>query len=162
MASHAQRAGPRYQQQGSLRSTTGIAWDPSNGSKTAVRNAGRIFSRYDAGTLGNLFFNPPAVCLPRACRRQWRRRQIQQLLANRLLANMVATRLSTTYRLRGQRRSKTPAPSERPAYGGQLAAALARTAAQHHYLMARSSCKEPDPQTNTRAQRQLFGPYGNY
>jgi outer membrane receptor protein involved in Fe transport len=44
----------------------GLAWDPFGDGKTAVRMAGGIFyaGHPDAGTLGNLFFNPPAIYTP--------------------------------------------------------------------------------------------------
>ena len=46
----------------------GIAWDPFGDGKTAVRLGGGIFYAGipDAGTLGNLFFNPPAIYTPTA------------------------------------------------------------------------------------------------
>lgn len=44
----------------------GLAWDPFGNGKTAVRAGGGFFynPRADAGTLGNLFFNPPAIFNP--------------------------------------------------------------------------------------------------
>jgi hypothetical protein len=44
----------------------GLAWDPFGDGKTAVRLAAGIFyaQHPDAGTLGNLFFNPPALYTP--------------------------------------------------------------------------------------------------
>jgi hypothetical protein len=44
----------------------GMAWDPFGNGKTAVRLGGGFFynPRADAGTLGNLFFNPPAIYNP--------------------------------------------------------------------------------------------------
>jgi hypothetical protein len=44
----------------------GVAWDPFGDGKMAVRAAGGVFynPRADAGTLGNLFFNPPAIFKP--------------------------------------------------------------------------------------------------
>jgi hypothetical protein len=44
----------------------GIAWDPWGNGKTAVRLGGGFFYNpgADAGTLGNLFFNPPAIYNP--------------------------------------------------------------------------------------------------
>lgn len=44
----------------------GIAWDPWGNGKTAVRAGGGFFYNpgADAGTLGNLFFNPPAIYTP--------------------------------------------------------------------------------------------------
>ena len=44
----------------------GIAWDPFGNGKTAVRLGGGVFyaGHPDAGTLGNLFFNPPAIYTP--------------------------------------------------------------------------------------------------
>jgi hypothetical protein len=44
----------------------GIAWDPFGNGKTAVRAGGGFFYNpgADAGTLGNLFFNPPAIYTP--------------------------------------------------------------------------------------------------
>ena len=44
----------------------GIAWDPFGDGKTAVRFGSGIFYAAipDAGTLGNLFFNPPAIYTP--------------------------------------------------------------------------------------------------
>jgi hypothetical protein len=44
----------------------GIAWDPFGNGKTAVRAGGGFFYNpgADAGTLGNLFFNPPAIYNP--------------------------------------------------------------------------------------------------
>ncbi len=46
----------------------GIAWDPFGNGKTAVRLGGGIYYAGipDAGTLGNLFFNPPAIYTPTA------------------------------------------------------------------------------------------------
>jgi hypothetical protein len=46
----------------------GIAWDPFGDGKTAVRLGGGIYYAGipDAGTLGNLFFNPPAIYTPTA------------------------------------------------------------------------------------------------
>jgi hypothetical protein len=44
----------------------GLAWDPFGNGKTAVRLGGGFFYNpgADAGTLGNLFFNPPAIYNP--------------------------------------------------------------------------------------------------
>jgi hypothetical protein len=44
----------------------GLAWDPFGNGKTAVRMGGGFFYNpgADAGTLGNLFFNPPAIYNP--------------------------------------------------------------------------------------------------
>jgi Carboxypeptidase regulatory-like domain/TonB-dependent Receptor Plug Domain len=44
----------------------GLAWDPFGDGKTAVHLGGGFFynPREDAGTLGNLFFNPPAIYNP--------------------------------------------------------------------------------------------------
>ena len=44
----------------------GLAWDPKGDGKTAVRAGGGIYYAAipDAGTLGNLFFNPPAIYTP--------------------------------------------------------------------------------------------------
>ncbi len=44
----------------------GIAWDPFGDGKTAVRLGGGVYYAAipDAGTLGNLFFNPPAIYTP--------------------------------------------------------------------------------------------------
>ena len=44
----------------------GAAWDPFGDGKTAVRLGGGIYYAGipDAGTLGNLFFNPPAIYTP--------------------------------------------------------------------------------------------------
>jgi len=44
----------------------GLAWDPFGDGKMAVRLGGGIYynPRADAGTLGNLFFNPPAIFEP--------------------------------------------------------------------------------------------------
>jgi hypothetical protein len=44
----------------------GVAWDPFGDGKMAIRFGGGIFynPRADAGTLGNLFFNPPAIYDP--------------------------------------------------------------------------------------------------
>lgn len=44
----------------------GLAWDPWGNGKTAVRAGGGFFYNpgADAGTLGNLFFNPPAIYNP--------------------------------------------------------------------------------------------------
>ncbi len=46
----------------------GVAWSPTADGKTAVRLGGGIFyaGHPDAGTLGNLFFNPPAIYTPTA------------------------------------------------------------------------------------------------
>jgi hypothetical protein len=46
----------------------GIAWDPFGDGKTAVRLGGGVYYAGipDAGTLGNLFFNPPAIYTPTA------------------------------------------------------------------------------------------------
>jgi hypothetical protein len=46
----------------------GLAWDPFGDGKTAVRLGGGIYYAGipDAGTLGNLFFNPPAIYTPTA------------------------------------------------------------------------------------------------
>ncbi len=44
----------------------GLAWDPFGNGRTAVRAGGGFFYNpgADAGTLGNLFFNPPAIYNP--------------------------------------------------------------------------------------------------
>jgi hypothetical protein len=44
----------------------GLAFDPRGDGKTAIRLGGGVFysPRLDAGTLGNLFFNPPAIYTP--------------------------------------------------------------------------------------------------
>jgi hypothetical protein len=44
----------------------GLAWDPFGNGKTAARMGGGVFYNpgADAGTLGNLFFNPPAIYNP--------------------------------------------------------------------------------------------------
>ena len=44
----------------------GMAWDPFGNGKWAIRLGGGIFyaGLPDAGTLGNLFFNPPAIYTP--------------------------------------------------------------------------------------------------
>jgi hypothetical protein len=44
----------------------GMAWDPFGDNKSAVRFGGGFYynPRADAGTLGNLFFNPPAIFTP--------------------------------------------------------------------------------------------------
>jgi hypothetical protein len=44
----------------------GLAWDPFGDGKMAIRAGGGIYynPRADAGTLGNLFFNPPAIYDP--------------------------------------------------------------------------------------------------
>jgi hypothetical protein len=44
----------------------GLAWDPFGDGKMAIRLGGGIYynPRADAGTLGNLFFNPPAIYDP--------------------------------------------------------------------------------------------------
>ena len=44
----------------------GLAWDPSGDGKMSIRLGGGIFyaQHPDAGTLGNLFFNPPAIYTP--------------------------------------------------------------------------------------------------
>jgi hypothetical protein len=44
----------------------GLAWDPFGNGRTAVRMGGGFFYNpgADAGTLGNLFFNPPAIYNP--------------------------------------------------------------------------------------------------
>src|SRR5262249_279551 len=44
----------------------GMAWDPFGDHKWAVRVGGGIYyaGLPDAGTLGNLFFNPPAIYTP--------------------------------------------------------------------------------------------------
>jgi hypothetical protein len=44
----------------------GLAWDPFGDGRTAVRAGGGFFYNpgADAGTLGNLFFNPPAIYNP--------------------------------------------------------------------------------------------------
>jgi hypothetical protein len=44
----------------------GLAWDPFGDSKTAIRMGGGVYYAGipDAGTLGNLFFNPPAIFTP--------------------------------------------------------------------------------------------------
>jgi hypothetical protein len=46
----------------------GLSWSPTADNKTAVRLGGGIFyaGHPDAGTLGNLFFNPPAIYTPTA------------------------------------------------------------------------------------------------
>lgn len=44
----------------------GVAWDPFGNGKWAIRLGGGVFyaGLPDAGTLGNLFFNPPAIYTP--------------------------------------------------------------------------------------------------
>ncbi|HUA59086.1 MAG TPA: hypothetical protein VML19_10055, partial [Verrucomicrobiae bacterium] len=44
----------------------GMAWDPTGRQRTAIRMGGGIYyaGHPDAGTLGNLFFNPPAIYTP--------------------------------------------------------------------------------------------------